>query len=274
MKKFRIIFVLGVLAVLLVVATTAYSGQEKTDVCHITGTYDFGSGPVPIGHVINIADPAYQSHIDHGDPAVWNVVTLEDGTEVCTAGASESKTVFITSQAFNGALGGLDGADDKCQAAADAAGLGGTYKAWLSDSNGSPSTRFTHSAVPYVDTMNTIIANNWADLTTLDVVDGITTIYYLQNPICTYENGEFISGSQSYEDCNNENTDDYGLMAWTNTYPDGTLNTAAFFSCNDWMSSVYSDHGNLGKTGYIRSAWTVWADTTCDNSFHLFCFEQ
>ena len=76
---------------LLMCGVGAYAGEEKVDVCHITGTYDFGSGEIPIGHVINIAGPAYPSHIDHGDPEVWAIVELPDGTEVCTASSSSSR---------------------------------------------------------------------------------------------------------------------------------------------------------------------------------------
>lgn len=47
------------------------------------------------------------------------------------------KTVFVTSATFSGNLGGLTGADDKCQAAADGPASivpPGTYIAWLSTS--------------------------------------------------------------------------------------------------------------------------------------------
>ena len=38
--------------------------------------------------------------------------------------------------------------------------------AWLSDSTASPSSRFTHSSVPYVlPDGTTVVANDWADLT-------------------------------------------------------------------------------------------------------------
>ncbi len=46
------------------------------------------------------------------------------------------KTVFVTSAAFKGNLGGLTGADAKCQAEADGPASivpSGTYLAWLSD---------------------------------------------------------------------------------------------------------------------------------------------
>ena len=44
----------------------------------------------------------------------------------------EVKRVFVTSANYTGDLGGLVGADSKCQALADSAGLDGNYKAWLS----------------------------------------------------------------------------------------------------------------------------------------------
>jgi hypothetical protein len=83
-KMFSLILVL--LSILLVIPTSvAAAGQEKMAVCHITGVYDFGSGPVPIGHVITIAKPAYQSHIDHGDLEIWQMRSLPNGRMVCTA---------------------------------------------------------------------------------------------------------------------------------------------------------------------------------------------
>ena len=78
------------------------------------------------------------------------------------------KTVFVTTATFDGNLGGLAGADEKCQAAADASSIvpSGTYRAWLSDSTGSPSTRFQRSTGPYVLPDGTIIAaHGYADLT-------------------------------------------------------------------------------------------------------------
>src|SRR5207248_2675590 len=56
--------------------------------------------------------------------------------ETCTGSACVvmvNKRVFVTSVMYDGNLGGLAGADAKCQARATAASLSGTYKAWLSD---------------------------------------------------------------------------------------------------------------------------------------------
>src|SRR5215468_487958 len=57
--------------------------------------------------------------------------------------------VFVTSTVHDCAFGGLTAADAFCQARAQAAGLPGSYKAWLADANGSPATRMTHHAGNY-----------------------------------------------------------------------------------------------------------------------------
>lgn len=72
----------------------------------------------------------------------------------------QSKTVFVTSGTYTGNLGGLTGADQECNTLAAAANLPGTYKAWLSTSNGSPSTRFVQSSVPYKLVDDTVIAED------------------------------------------------------------------------------------------------------------------
>ena len=76
--------ILVVALVTLFVNSVALAQQSKTPVCHVTGTHDFGNGPVPIGHVITIADPALPTHIEHGDSVDYTLQTLPDGKTVCT----------------------------------------------------------------------------------------------------------------------------------------------------------------------------------------------
>lgn len=70
-------------ALLLPTVGVAGKGKDKFEVCHFTGTYDFGEGEVPIGHVINIAESALKAHIKHGDLEYFKVIDLPNGTEVC-----------------------------------------------------------------------------------------------------------------------------------------------------------------------------------------------
>jgi hypothetical protein len=103
-----------VFAIVLLLTTVGVAGEgkekekkkEKVEVCHITGTYDFGEGDVPIGHVINIAKSALPAHIKHGNPEVWKVVSLPDGKEVCTPDNDFGDAIFVE---INEILQGLVG---------------------------------------------------------------------------------------------------------------------------------------------------------------------
>ena len=126
------------------------------------------------------------------------------------------KIVFVTSQTFNGNLGGLAGADAKCNAAAMAATpspLPGTYTAWLSDSSIDARDRVTQSAGPYVRTDGVRVAESFTDLT--DCPAGVC----LQAPINLDEN--------------NVTRDE--VSTWTATGPDGALSVNMRGTCRDWI---------------------------------------
>ncbi|MBK6698138.1 MAG: hypothetical protein IPG50_39025 [Myxococcales bacterium] len=112
----------------------------------------------------------------NGDPS--------DGCECLAAHCSGNvckKRVFVTSATYTGLLGGTAGADAKCQGLADAAHIGGRFKAWVT----SPATRFLHSRGPYVRVDDVVVANSWADL-----ADGV-----LAAPISRTETGAAPSPS-------------------------------------------------------------------------------
>lgn len=98
-----------------------------------------------------------------------------------------AKIIFLTSAYYTGNLGGLAGADEKCQTAATSAGLPGTYKAWLSNSSTSAADRWTHSNLAYVRTDGEIIAADWANL-----VDGSMA---LATTINANEYGQYVQGA-------------------------------------------------------------------------------
>ncbi len=160
--------------------------------------------------------------------------------------AAPSKKVFISSAKYNGNLGGLAGADQKCQKLADAVDQlkGKTFRAWLSSSTVAASVRIIHSNIPYKLMDGTTIADNWDDLT-----DG-----KLQNAINKNENGAQVP---------KENV-------WTNTNPDGTItNLNDDKTCKDWTSSLI---GSLFGNLYVDSTWT--SNGPCSSLYHLYCFEQ
>jgi hypothetical protein len=160
--------------------------------------------------------------------------------------------VFITSQRFTAALGGLEGADAICQALADAAPLarGGRYRAWLSVPGSSPSTRFSYTdqTGPYQLVTGQRIATNWATLT-----DG-----GIETPINRDELGNPIG--------------DRSPFVWTKTQTDGTF-WPLLSTCGDWESTSDTTAG-----GDARLASAFWSqgfqDLPCSSQFGLYCFEQ
>jgi hypothetical protein len=131
-----------------------------------------------------------------------------------------AKRVFTTSVRYDGNLGGLAGADAKCQARAVAASLPGTYKAWLSDATGSPSTRFTKSTIPYRTVDGTLIANDYADLT-----DGT-----LAAPPDKTETG---GAPPRTTFCGPMGAIPDRIMVWASTAANGTLQ-ASQGTCTNW----------------------------------------
>jgi hypothetical protein len=161
-----------------------------------------------------------------------------------------SNTVFLSSAVYDGAMGGLGGADAKCQALADAAGLPGTFKAWLSDATGSPSTRFTQSTLRYVRVDGVKVADDWADLTDAS----------LYAPINVTENGDQLSEADPF--------------TWTNTSPSGTTRSV-YSTCANWTSNS-TEWSKMGRYPAVDVYWTAYgAEASCCNTaHHIYCFEQ
>ncbi|PIP53042.1 hypothetical protein COX08_03175 [Candidatus Beckwithbacteria bacterium CG23_combo_of_CG06-09_8_20_14_all_34_8] len=162
--------------------------------------------------------------------------------------------VFVTSDTFNANLGGLDGADSMCQTRASASNLGGEWKAWLSDSKISASSRMLHSGHPYKRIDGVIIANNWDDL-----IDGS-----IQNPIQVDEKGNILNLGYFY------------AKVWTNTTTAGEIRDS-YLSCNNWTSGSYLTGDGLGGVLMNKdSQWTEDGSDPCSvtNTNRLYCIEQ
>jgi len=167
------------------------------------------------------------------------------GPSLPMGGDEERKVVFITDDNFTGDFGGLDGADATCQGAAMEAGLSGTYRAWLSDETGSPSTRFIQSVVPYVRLDGESVANDWQDL-----IDG-----ELAAAVDLTEKGNAPGGN-----------------VFTNTGPNGTIWNG--LHCMSWTLADSPTPGN-GFPPNTDETWTQGgAGSNCFDLLHIYCFEQ
>jgi cysteine-rich repeat protein len=194
---------------------------------------------------------------------------IQEGVEECDDGnvmgndgcsitcAIDRRFVFVTSQLYEGTMGGLAGADAKCQMLADNAGLPGTYMAWLSTSQQSPSTRFTQSDQPYYLVDGTKIADNWDDLTDSS----------LDSAIDTTEAGDPAVWEAL---CNNI----YILGVHSNTRTDGTLFSAST-TCANWTSKVNVE-GHWGRVDQVNLYWTSYCTSSnhCTALLPIYCFQQ
>ena len=204
-----------------------------------------------------------------GDGMVVGAETCDDGNTVdgdgCAADCMhEERWVFVSSVWYSGDLDegvnnpgnvmGLKLADARCQGLADAAKLTtppgkGTYKAWLSDGTGSPSTRFDTGFTGHyrlVLAPHPVVATGWGDLT-----DG-----ELENAIDIDEKGAKV-----------------GATVWTNT---GVAGEKDFYlHCQGWTSGNAADITTLGDSTATDATWTLAASgQSCGGNSRLYCFQD
>jgi hypothetical protein len=197
------------------------------------------------GKTVNCAACACNPACPAGDACV------NDTCEPLACGQGGRCRVFTTSTTHTGKLGGLAGADDICQGLAGAAGLPGAYRAWLSDSTGSPSTRFVRSTGPYQRVDGVTVAHDWANLTSGTLLA----------PLIVTEQGNVVP-------------DDVTRLIWTCTAPTGVEFSGS--DCEDWTTERPIVLG-----GFVGSADEVTAAWSGENSYHscngdlrLYCFQQ
>lgn len=164
-------------------------------------------------------------------------------------GACGACLAFVSNTSYLGNLGGLAGADTKCQTSAAAANLPGVYLSWLSDPTGSPSTRFTRATAPYVLPDGSVIAQDWNALT-----DGS-----LDHALNVTETGLTLS------------TETY---VWTDTRVNGSLDSSTSH-CNQWSQDTNAFEGNVGRTSATTGSWTRDGPAQCGYAKRrLYCFQQ
>jgi phospholipase/lecithinase/hemolysin len=184
--------------------------------------------------------------------------------------------MFVTSTAQSGDMGGLASADAICNQLSAAAGLVGTYQAWLCDGKSWPAMRSSKASVPYLRTDGALIAINWADLTDGSIVNGISRT----------ETGQDVSATAPF-------------LPWTNVTAAGTCDdqryrSPGFGPCqglplfeecptncaddgalNGWTSSSPWAQGTKGDVNGLGSLWTDSVTGLCSEpQERIYCIEQ
>ena len=161
--------------------------------------------------------------------------------------------IFVTSSKWDGKLGGLGGADSKCNSAAQGAGLSGNWGAILSDSSTTAKSRTTVNGPVY-----NLNGDKIADDST-DLWDG-----NIDSDVAYDESGTDISGSGSMDD-----------WAWTGSDSGGGTRSSKV--CSNWTSDANGPNGALGDSGDSGSEWLEETysngDDNCDQSHRLYCID-
>ena len=172
---------------------------------------------------------------------------MEDGSQ-CVECKWEANLIFVSSMSYSGNLGGLEGADAKCQALAAAAKLPSPelFKAWLSDSDGSPQSRFEPPVDgEYILPNGLEVASDWdslvagADLQVAINVDETKTV--ITKPFRVWSN----TGSTGF-----------GLDG-----PD----------CNGWTSDELGMLGSYGTASEVSALWSHTDTEWCSKKYRLYC---
>ncbi|MBL9102514.1 MAG: DUF4215 domain-containing protein [Myxococcales bacterium] len=200
-----------------------------------------------------------------GDGFIWEgQEDCEDGNledhDGCSNACAAPRWVFISSATMTGAFGGVAGADAACQSYADAAGLAGTYRAWLSeDAMSAPVFRFGSEGYRGWYLLPTApptpVAQGWSDLTSENEDNS----------------GDYLRSAI--------NADEYGAIvgetaAWTNTAPDGHEH-AWTIDCEDWSVIPLETGGSFGlsRSDVLTAAWSFISANECDTPRRLYCFQ-
>jgi hypothetical protein len=164
------------------------------------------------------------------------------------ASGGDVARVFTTATTYAAkSLGGgasrVAGADGFCANAATAAGLGGTWVAWLSTSAVNAIDRVTGTGPWYLVDGTTLVFPNKAALATVP-----------RAGMAMNELG--VSGQTTHQ-------------VWTGTANGGTRSP---FTCDDWSNGTNTGKGMMGVGGQIKE-WTSLLEESCDREASLYCFE-
>jgi cysteine-rich repeat protein len=173
--------------------------------------------------------------------------------DACTPSCErQAFLVFVTSESYPAAFGGVAGADDECRERAAQAGLTGEYAAWISDEASAAGERLYHSPLPYFKVGGGLVAFDWGDLVSGNLIQ----------PIDRDETGAAVDVAPQ---CASEQ------VAWTGTDTNASDDGE---HCAGWTTIAAPVVGQVGSPAASGTAWTNLCKAPCDIQARLYCFEQ
>jgi len=210
------------------------------------------------------SDEEIQSFIDCADRRVGN----NDGV------LTNDHFLFVIATS-NGNLGGLSGADDLCQAAADAGGLERCYKAVLADDTNTPATRLINNGGAVKNFTSSLVES-----------DGEIIPFTFQTVTADLDDFHtFMAGLSVAPDRTIAGGSAADPVTWTGLITNGTSGTD---NCTNWTSSSGGVVANVGTntaialmgdgpdSATVSTGLWIWNGGTsaCDQPRSLYCVSQ
>lgn len=178
-----------------------------------------------------------------GTAATCTVTMSQARSATATFAKTAPNIAFVTSTTHTANLGGLAGADTICNARAAAAGLTGTYRAWLSSTTTNAVTRLG-SARGWVRTDGKPLVDTIADLTSGRLI----------HPLRVDENAVDVGHERVF----------------TGTKLDGTLGSGD--TCGNWTTTT-GTYTTQGYASALHALFTSYGGQTCVGAIaRLYCF--
>ena len=206
---------------------------------------------------------------DDGNCECELVPIVSVNTSACTTEELQDECTFLrvflsdTQTKGKFGAGGLSGGDAICQADADASGLGGTWQAYLSDSNTGALARLiaqltvAEQALPYKLLTGEQVVNTAADVIPCPFLGADC----LDSAIDTTSTGATIGAS----------------FVWTGTLNTGLSGGAGDGNhCADWTFESGALGGVCGRSTDVNSDWVFFLSgksISCSLLLRLYCFE-
>jgi hypothetical protein len=187
-------------------------------------------------------------------PRVMGLYCIHEGTR---AFYPSEPMAFVTSEQFTGNLGGLSGADQKCEQAARNGNLGRDtgWIALLSDSYTHVRQRVNITR-PVYDSRGMLLARNAED-------------FWAGRLETLFNSTELREDLRSYS------------YAWTGSSVGGFLDSRFPSPCSDWRSSGAWEYAEYGSPFFLRdTTWIsmnrfgLWPQITCSVPQSIYCFHN
>lgn len=165
-----------------------------------------------------------------------------DGPKKVTVRMTAYNYAFVTSEKTNGGFGGAVAGDAICNRLAEASGLPGTYRAWISSPETTARDRLVGSG--WIRTDGRAFVKSKEDLASGKLL----------YPLRLDEKGGDVAKDTAWSDCDAEN------------------NTRYAFDCSGWTSSTPSINGSAGAPSGSRPHWSLVVHPNCEQNNRLYCF--